>query len=118
MWVFNENEDMVYLLIQKEKQIVSVPRSDGNEEKPGAMTLKLTRGGVETSFSELLDFGSNALNYIFELEGTEGLVVGEYDYCLINAEGEEISVGVATAGDYIRDVNEIPGNRKIVEYGG
>lgn len=98
--------------------MVAVPRSDGHAERPGLMTLTLTRGGVETRFDGLLNTETDSLYFVFEIEDTTGLSVGEYDYRLLNDRGEELSCGILTAGDYVRTYSAPEETRKIIEYGG
>ena len=109
---------MIYLQITDRPQVLAVPRSDGHAEVPGVLALVLIRGGVETRFEELLNDETNALYYILHIEDASRLVVGEYDYTLVNETGEELSCGILTAGDYVHAVTAPNGERKIIEYGG
>ena len=109
---------MIYIGIIQTPQMVAVPRSDGHAERPGLMTLVLTRGGAETRFEGLLNTETDSLYYVFEIGDASRLAVGEYDYRLLNDRGDELSCGIMTAGDYVRTYDTPAETRKIIEYGG
>lgn len=108
---------MLYLKIQDPVQTLFIPRSvdpDGGREN---LTLRLRRGGVEKTFQGLADLNLNSRYYVIDIEGAADLVTGEYDYSLEAETGDVLSEGIVTAGDYVREVKDVPGERKIIEYG-
>ena len=109
---------MVYISLIEESQVVFVPRAAGIDTPEGLLTLRLRRGGAEVEFQGLQDMEISTQNYVFELEGAAfRLVTGEYDYTLEDINGNLASTGILTAGEYVREVKDAPGDRKIVEYG-
>lgn len=109
---------MLYLQIQAEAQVLTVPRAAGRENEVSGLVFRLRRGGVETAFSDLNDLDVNENYFTIEMPATTGLVVGEYDYSLENADGDVYSTGILTAGNYVRTIKDVPGGAKVIEYGG
>lgn len=110
---------MIYLALHNENQMLSVPRAAELAVEPGAMSLSLRKGGQTVVFEGLQDAGVNSMFYVFELQGVaQRLVTGEYDYELMDAAGATVSIGILTAGEYVREVKDVPGGHEIVEYDG
>ena len=108
---------MLYLAIQDTLQTLYIPRASGEEKSLNGLVLRLCRGGVEKVFSDLKDLNVNSLYYIIDITGAGSLSTGEYDYVLENANGDVYSSGILTAGNYVRNIKDVPGGAQIIEYG-
>lgn len=108
---------MIYARIQTQAQTLFFPRSVEPTDGPGGLTLRLRRGGQETTFTGLCDWDVNSRYYIIEIEDASTLVTGEYEYSLTDSAGVELSTGILTAGEYVRDIKDVPGGNKVIEYG-
>lgn len=109
---------MIYIQIQTQEQMLMIPRSALPETPALPIRLTLKRGGAKVVFGGLEDLGVNTLYYAVTIPDTSHLATGEYDYILEDAEEKSLSIGILTAGEYVRKVKAVPGGNKIVEYGG
>lgn len=109
---------MIYLALQSETQILSIPRASGRETARTGLVLRLCKGGAEKTFSSLNDLDVNGQYYLLEVEGADALKTGEYDYTLEGPDGDVYSTGILVAGNYVREIKDVPGGAKIIEYGG
>lgn len=110
---------MIYLQITHDVQLLSIPRAEGYQrENAGEMVLALEKGGQVITFPGLVDADANTMYFLFEIEDSTRLVTGEYNYTLTDGDGNVQGAGILTAGEYVRTVETIPGERKIIEYAG
>ena len=108
---------MIYVQIQTQAQSLFIPRSIEPSGGPEGLTLRLRRGGHEKTFTGLSYWDVNTRYYIIEIEDASMLTTGEYDYTLTGSEGIELSSGILTAGEYVREIKDVPGGNKVIEYG-
>ena len=106
---------MIYLQNDTELQRVRFPRSRGDKAVGSACRLTLTGGvsGAVELETELTDGGEAGFYYQFDLQLPEGFAAGEYGY-EITRSGETLATGLATVGDYRRNMTEYD---KKVRYG-